>query len=116
VAREPGFAEKRPFYHRFAWAYDVLIQDPIEPWVDAVERVIVASGASPPARVLDVGCGTGRHAAALVARGHKVDLVDASEELMGIARARVPDALVVVADVRTANLCTPRYSSLRPRS
>jgi len=54
------------------------------------------------ARVLDAGCGTGRHAAALIERGHHVTLLDASEALISIARRRCPDAPAVVTD-----LCEP---------
>jgi SAM-dependent methyltransferase len=56
-------------------------------------------------RVLDVGCGTGRHAAALAARGHSVVGVDASEEMIRLARQSASDSTVfVVADARTLNL------------
>ena len=42
-------------------------------------------------RVLDVGCGTGRLAAALVERAHaKVWAVDASAEMVAVARANLP--------------------------
>ena len=54
------------------------------------------------AQVLDAGCGTGRHAAALIERGHDVTLLDASEALITIARKRCPDAPAVVTD-----LCEP---------
>ncbi len=87
----------RPFYALHAGAYDQLITDPVEPWVDAVHDSLGRS----PALILDAGCGTGRHAAALVARGHRVDLVDASPELLAQAIARCP-----TARAREADLCT----------
>jgi SAM-dependent methyltransferase len=94
-------AAQRPFYDRHADAYDALISDPVEPWVEAVDESLWAAGFS-TARVLDAGCGTGRHAAALIERGHHVTLLDASEALITIARARCPDAPAVVTD-----LCEP---------
>ncbi len=42
-------------------------------------------------RVLDVGCGPGRHALALAARGIEVVGVDISAEFVALARAAVPD-------------------------
>jgi ubiquinone/menaquinone biosynthesis C-methylase UbiE len=44
----------------------------------------------PPGRALDAACGTGRHAAHLVERGHEVTGVDSSPEMLELARARVP--------------------------
>lgn len=52
---------------------------------------LVAAGDLRGRRVLDVGCGTGQLAAALVERaGAKVWGVDASPEMLAVARARVP--------------------------
>jgi hypothetical protein len=33
-----GVAAERPFYDRHADAYDALISDPVEPWVEAVDE------------------------------------------------------------------------------
>lgn len=50
-------------------------------------------------RVLDLGCGAGRHALYLTRRGLKVTGVDVSERAVELARARGLD------DVRVANAC-----------
>jgi cyclopropane fatty-acyl-phospholipid synthase-like methyltransferase len=48
-------------------------------------------GLATPARILDLGCGTGRPMAEYVLlRGHHVTGVDQSEKLLAIARARFP--------------------------
>ena len=48
-------------------------------------------------RVLDVGCGTGRTAAALAAEhGAAVTAMDASPRMVAVARARVPEGVAVV--------------------
>ena len=46
----------------------------------------------PAGGALDAACGTGRHAARLVARGHHVIGVDASPDMLARARANVPGA------------------------
>ena len=94
-------AAERPFYDRHAAAYDALVTDPVEPWVAAVEDALEGAGFT-NAQVLDAGCGTGRHAAALIERGHDVTLLDASAALLRIARKRCPDAPALVSD-----LCAP---------
>jgi len=46
----------------------------------------------PIGTVLDAGCGTGRHAARLLAAGHEVIGVDSSPEMLAVARAKLPGA------------------------
>jgi SAM-dependent methyltransferase len=45
-----------------------------------------------PCAVLDAACGTGRHSMWLHARGHRIVGVDASEAMLAMARAKLPDA------------------------
>lgn len=92
-------SRSRPFYSQYADAYDLLVAEPVELWVDAV----AARVASPPSQVelLDAGCGTGRHAAAFAARGYSVTLADASQDLLTVARRRCP-----TNPTRLVDLCT----------
>ncbi|MDG6110373.1 class I SAM-dependent methyltransferase [Dactylosporangium aurantiacum] len=89
---------ERPFYSLHADAYDALITDPVEPWVDAIHDRLVQAR-QPHAAVLDAGCGTGRQAAALIARGHRVDVADASRELLSRASERCPGARALLVDL-----------------
>ena len=50
-----------------------------------------------PLRVLDAACGTGRHTAYLVERGHTVTGLDVSPDMLAVARERVPDTRLVEA-------------------
>lgn len=49
---------------------------------------------------LDVACGTGRHAAHLAGLGHRVIGTDVSPAMLEVARAKLPDAELHLADMR----------------
>jgi len=55
--------------------------------------------AQPTGTVLDAACGTGRYAAYLAARGHRVIGVDSSPEMLIRARARVPQGEFLLGDL-----------------
>lgn len=59
--------------------------------VQEVDHVIAALGLVPPERVLDVGCGTGRHALELARRGIEVHGIDISQRFVDVARSRAGD-------------------------
>lgn len=58
----------------------------------------------PGARILDAGCGTGRVAGALAARGHTVVGVDADRALIEAARTDHPGPRWLVADLAELDL------------
>jgi ubiquinone/menaquinone biosynthesis C-methylase UbiE len=64
-------------------------------WAEDVAALRAVVAALPPARTLDVACGTGYLTRDL--RGEVVGL-DASRAMVGIARERVPGARLVVGD------------------
>jgi SAM-dependent methyltransferase len=77
---------------------------PLERWlapVDAADRVLLAHAAAP---VLDIGCGPGRHLAALAALGYDGLGLDLSPVAVRLARARGAEAILrsVFADVPRA--------------
>jgi len=77
---------------------------PLRRWlapVDAADRALLAHAVAP---VLDIGCGPGRHLAALAAAGHEGLGLDLSPVAVRIARARGADAILrsVFADVPRA--------------
>ena len=61
--------------------------------VDFIEREI---GPKKPAHILDIGCGTGRHAIELARRGHRVTGIDLSVDQLGRAREKAREADVAV--------------------
>lgn len=77
----PDFGRLAPFYDELRPADDA--------WLELLET-LVGEGGLDEGRVLDVGCGTGRLTAALAERGVRVWGVDASPEMLEVARAKLP--------------------------
>ena len=84
-APEYGLAEG---YRLWSRTYDAPLR--LFPLEEPVVRGLLA-GLS-PGRVLDAGCGTGRHSVWLAAQGHEVTGVDASADMLAKARAKLPEA------------------------
>jgi glycine/sarcosine N-methyltransferase len=93
----------RPLYGRLAWLYDAVVES-TGPAPADVLRLLARGSAGDGAHVVDAGCGSGRHAIALARAGLVVTGVDASDELVEVARrsARAAGVAVelVVADLR----------------
>lgn len=85
----PAADGRTPRFDERAARYDDL-RPTSTAWWERFE-VLVESGDLRGRRVLDVGCGTGQLAAALVERAHaKVWGIDPSTEMLAVARERVP--------------------------
>jgi len=91
----------RPYYHEFAWAYDLLQTENVQARVDFIETVLAQNGIAAGSRVLDAGCGSGRYAAEFAKRGFNAFGVDRSPELIAVARGRDSGAQFAVADLLT---------------
>ena len=102
---EPAFAadpQTLAYYDRRAGEYDewytgtgVFAARDRPGWNDEVAAVIELTASLPPARTLDVACGTGfltRHL-----RGFVVG-IDQSPSMVAIAQSRLPDGLAIVGD------------------
>src|SRR5215207_486347 len=63
-------------------------------YAEAIRRLAIGPGQ----RVLDIGCGTGVFLRSAADAGAEVAGVDASERLLDVARRRVPEADLRLAD------------------
>ena len=66
----------------------------------AVRLLREATGLGPGTRVLDVGCGSGRHLAEMRRVGYRATGLDLSPSMIEAARAALPDCRLVQADMR----------------
>jgi SAM-dependent methyltransferase len=85
-------------YDDFAWFYERYWNEEFHSLAFPILERIWLDRLPAGARILDVCCGTGYLAGLLTERGYKVAGVDASEEMIGFARKRVPGAEFQVAD------------------
>ena len=86
----------RPFYSTYAWAFDLLIDRPVRKECATIAAWLVERGVTPGAALLDAGCGTGRYARELARRGYVVHGIDASPEMLDVARRSVSDSTLPV--------------------
>jgi SAM-dependent methyltransferase len=91
-------------YHRRAAAFDASRDRSLSerPWLDRLTQ-----GLPPGAPVLDLGCGAGEPIAAYLAgQRFTVTGLDSSAPMLAMARARVPQARFIEADMRGLALDT----------
>lgn len=103
-----GLDEYGMAYSGFANVYDLFMDDiPYGQWADYMERVLEKYHV-PKGLVLDLGCGTGTLSCILDEKGYDVIGVDASEEMLGIAREKAieekRDILYLLQDMREFEL------------
>jgi SAM-dependent methyltransferase len=97
------------FGRSYADAYDAIYADKdYAGECDLVETVLRRHHVGVPARILDLGCGTGRHAVELARRGHQLVGVDRSADMIALAERRSAEAGVAVrwevGDVRSVSV------------
>ncbi len=70
--------------------------------VAEVQFIVDELGLQPGASILDIGCGTGRHAVEFARRGYSVTGVDISSGMLAIARKKAEDLRVSVELIECA--------------
>ncbi|MEV6286674.1 class I SAM-dependent methyltransferase [Kribbella sp. NPDC051770] len=94
------FGEDAELYDRVRPSYPVRLYDEIA-------RMLGAPVARP--RVLEIGCGTGQATAPMIRRGWSVKAVELSPTLGAVARDKLPELEVIVADFDTWPLPAERF-------
>jgi SAM-dependent methyltransferase len=82
MAKLALYSELAPYYDRFYWWKDYAQE--VEFLLKVLHRYRVRGK-----RILEVACGTGTHTKLLAARGYRVTGVDASDDMLAIARRKV---------------------------
>jgi ubiquinone/menaquinone biosynthesis C-methylase UbiE len=80
-----------------AEVYDESLPPHVTEHYLAKRTSFVLATCPPPARLLDVGCGTGALAARLAARGYEATGLDPSDGMLSVLRERAPDVTAVKA-------------------
>jgi SAM-dependent methyltransferase len=93
-----------PAYDEFAWFYNRYWNEEFHSLAFPILERIWLNRIAPPARILDVCCGTGHLAGILTARGYHVTGVDASGPMIEQARANVPAAQFLHSDASSFQL------------
>lgn len=86
-------------YSELAKYYDLIVQKDTRRECGFLVNVFEKYGQGIKT-VLDLGCGTGRHAKILSEKGFKVTGIDLSEELLAVAREKCPRAEFLKMDFR----------------
>jgi SAM-dependent methyltransferase len=77
------------FGRDYAEVYDAIYRaKDYEGEADLIELLLARHGVPRPCRILDIGCGTGKHAFALARRGYEVTGIDRSPFMLAHARTR----------------------------
>lgn len=92
-------------FNEYAPFYDLLNKDkPYEKEVGFILEELDEQGVRPPFKVLELGCGTGKHLSLLAEQGCICKGVDASEEMIRLARERHPELKFKVQNIKALDV------------
>ena len=99
-------------YDSFAWFYDRYWAEPFQEWQRPALEKLAFAHLPERARVLDLCCGTGQLSQRLTTRGYEVVGIDASEQMLRLARRNAPAAVFQQADAAEFQLDRPVDAAL----
>jgi len=106
-ARRPEGSPVRDYYQRFAHQYrDATFSIDPSPFLEPLIRLM-----PPPARILDIGCGSGRDMLWLEKRGYRAEGIERSTALARFAR-EVTGCRVLEADFETFDFSSTHADAL----
>lgn len=91
-------------YDRFAWVYNKHWGHTFSQQVLPILEKLMLQHLPAKAHILDLCCGTGQLAQALIARGYRVTGLDGSDEMIRFARENTPAGEFIVDDARSFEL------------
>ena len=84
-------------YTSFAAVYDEFMdRTPYDQWYRNVQKIFKKYGVPEQGSILELGCGTGKMTRRLAAGGYDVTAVDASQEMLEIAKNSGDDGILYV--------------------
>ena len=91
-------------YNAIASIYDEFRGEDPKAWAEYIDSLLKKYSSGETRLLLDLGCGTGTVASALIALGYDLTGVDSSEEMLALAQKNAPDALLLHQDMRSFEL------------
>lgn len=103
--RKEEMMENNEIYGDFAWVYDTFMDNiPYDEWFAYLHGLLQKYGIT-EGIVVDIGCGTGILTQKMQQAGYDMIGIDLSEEMLEIARERVPaEVLLLNQDMREMDL------------
>ena len=93
-------------YTEFAQVYDRFMDNvPYEAWCEGISKILTEHGIS-EGLVLDLGCGTGTMTRLLRQKGYDMIGVDASAEMLEIARNHPDEGICICSRTCGSSSCT----------
>ena len=91
-------------YTEFAQVYDRFMDNvPYEAWCEGISKILTEHGIS-EGLVLDLGCGTGTMTRLLRQKGYDMIGVDASAEMLEIARNHPDEGILYLQQVQNTEV------------
>ena len=100
------------FFDSIGPAYETAFAD-LQSQLNAIQWIIREIQDRKPAKVLDLGCGTGRPVCSTFAdNGHYVHGIDVSKVMLSNARTKVPNAEFLKADAFQVELAPQSFDAI----
>jgi len=94
----------RTLYTKLAKYYDLLAPSTTKQECIFLDKIFQKFGNGQIRKVLDLGCGTGRHTSLLQKMGYKVTGIDLSDQMLDMARQKSPASIFLKMD-----FCSPEF-------
>jgi len=97
-------SDSRALYTKLAKYYDFLAPSTTKQECVFLDKIFKKFGNGQIQKVLDLGCGTGRHAVLLQKMDYRVTGIDLSDQMLNLARKKSPESTFLKMD-----FCFPKF-------